>query len=159
MRSTRRSEEAMRLILLAVALAGAVIPCCGHSEPAQRPPEAPVAEPPPEPTFDGAIRRSQIVTVTQGGPGVFLQHVQLVPARAGGRFLGFRIRTWFPGNPELRTDRVRVGDIVLSVNDQGIVRPEHLMAVWSTLPSATELRVRLLRDGAEVLEVFPIVED
>lgn len=145
----------------ALVLAAVVLACaqgCGHDRAMERVEETPIevtrSAPPP-----GVILRSQLIAVLQAGPGMLLQQLQLVPQRDGKRFVGFRIRTWFPANPELQTDQIRVGDVVVTVNGQRIERPEDLMALWAQLPAASEVSVRVLRGDQEHDVAFPIFED
>lgn len=131
---------------------------CAHQQPIERVEETPFVE--PQPTRpEGSIGRSQLAAVLQAGPGRLLQQIQLAPQREGKRFVGFKIRTWFPGNPELQSNRIGVGDVVLAINGHRIEHPEDLMTVWGELSEAERVSVRLLRSGSEQDVVFPIVED
>ncbi|GMV44251.1 MAG: hypothetical protein AMXMBFR64_59670 [Myxococcales bacterium] len=141
-----------------IALGALVLAQCAHGRAVERVEETPLVVAPPREAREG-IPRSQLTAILQGGPGMLLQQLQVVPQREGKRFVGFRIRTWFPGNPDLQTDRIRVGDVVVSVNGRRIERPDDLMALWTTLPTATELTVHVVRDGGEHDLSFPIVED
>lgn len=143
---------------LGAALAAVGLAACAHQQPVERIEETPLTEPEPQ-RQDGTIGRSQLSAVLQAGPGRLLQQIQLAPLREGKKFVGFKIRTWFPGNPELQSERIRVGDVVLAVNGRRIERPEDLMTVWAELPAAERVTVRLLRNGAEQDVEFPIVED
>ena len=103
--------------------------------------------------------RSELRAILQAGPGMFLQQVQVAPFRERSAFVGFRIRTWFPGNPSMQSDSVRVGDVVTRVNDLPIERPEQFLSLWASLPTATSLKVELRRAGQPVTVLVPIVED
>lgn len=104
----------------------------------------------------GAIVRKELDAVLAGGPGRLLGWVTTEPYRSNGRFVGFRIAMFVRGAPH-KID-LRVGDVILAVNDRQIERPEHLFEVFETLATADELVFELLRDGERVERRYPIVD-
>ena len=118
--------------------------------PAAAPPQAPPAEParPAPLRRTGSMTRSELLSVLDVSPGAFLQHVETEPRLSSGRFTGWRIKSFFPGDPRFSQVDLHAGDVVLRVNGRGLERPEHLMAVWQALRGAYELVVEVERDGA-----------
>lgn len=104
----------------------------------------------------GAIVRKELDAVLAGGPGRLLGWVTTEPYRSNGRFVGFRIAMFTRGAPQ-KID-LRVGDVILAVNDRRIERPEHLFEVFETLAFADELVFELLRDGERLERRYPIVD-
>ena len=96
----------------------------------------------------GTIARSDLELFLNGSPGSFLQHVDSEPKFHGGRFHGWRVTAFFPGDTRFSAVDVRAGDVVLRVNGNSIERPEQLMQVWQDLRTSKELVVDLEREGA-----------
>jgi general secretion pathway protein C len=85
-----------------------------------------------------------------------LQHVELEAALDNGQFVGFRIVRLEP--PELwRGIDLQPGDVVTRVNGMPIERETQAYDAFMALKSAQELRVSMLRGGAERTVVFSIV--
>jgi type II secretory pathway component PulC len=158
-------------ILIALISMATNLSCGGggagaHAEP--RPPaQAPAAEqtaaaeaaPEVTPTRpEGTIARADLDAVLAGGLGRFLQGVETEPFREGGRFVGFRVLSFYPDDPALSSVDLSSGDVVVRVNGQSIERPEHAIRVWDSLRVASELVVDVLRDGEPRELRFAIVD-
>ena len=103
------------------------------------------AEPPLAP---GAIRRAELAKVLDASPGTFLQHVQTEPRFAHGRFHGWRVVSFYPGDARFAGVDLQAGDVVTRVNGKPIEQPDQFMAVWTELRTSKELIVDVERGGA-----------
>lgn len=95
----------------------------------------------------GTLPRDSLVEVLDRGVARFLQQVDTRPLKAQGRFVGWRLLEFFPGDERFADCAVKEGDTVLRVNGRSIERPESFKTVWDSLYTALELRVLLLRAG------------
>jgi hypothetical protein len=95
----------------------------------------------------GVIPRTELTRVLDGAPGRFLQHVSSEPRFRSGRFAGWKLVAFFPGDDRFSTVDLRAGDVVLRVNGSSIERPEHLIKIWDALRSSRELVVDVEREG------------
>jgi type II secretory pathway component PulC len=95
----------------------------------------------------GTIKRAELVKVLDAAPGRFLQHVETEPRLVGGRFHGWRLASFFPGDERFAAVDLEPGDVILAVNGQSIEQPDQLMKVWDALRTGTALVVSLERDG------------
>lgn len=116
--------------------------------------EAPPAQPKPAETAaspsaraDHTIGRREIDAVLAQSPGYFLQHVETKAQFRGGRFHGWRLIAFFPGDNRFSGVDLQAGDVVTSVNGKPIEQPDQFMAVWTALRSSSELTVDVERDG------------
>ena len=107
---------------------------------------------------EGQIARSELTPILEGGFGYFLQHVDTEPRLEGGRFVGFRLRSLYRGDPRFAAVDLTAGDTVTRVNGQSIERPEQALAVWNGLRVASELVVDYLRDDEPRQLRFAIVD-
>jgi len=82
--------------------------------------------------------------------------VQTEPARANGRFVGFRIRA-FAAEAPAAVD-LRVGDVVVAVNGKSIISPDDFFRVFQELEVASEVRFDILRAGKKECIVYPILD-
>jgi hypothetical protein len=128
---------------------------------ARRPGAAPTGEPlPTEPPTSVAatglapgpadarsIGRGELNRVLDAAPGRFLAKIDSEPRFRDGRFHGWRLRAFFPGDPRFARVDLRPGDVVVRVNGQRLERPDDLFSVWTALRTARELVVELERDG------------
>lgn len=141
------------------ALAIFLLAGCAASTPAPprraRPEPAPAA-PAPIPVSDGTLSRGELDAVLDAGIPAFLAKVETEPETADGRFVGFRIVSFFPGDARFAAGPVRVGDVVLAVNGLVIERPEHLFRVWQELRVASGLDIDILRGGRPERLSYPI---
>jgi S1-C subfamily serine protease len=122
--------------------------------------EAPDPEPPaPEPTRpSNTIVRSELDAVLEAGLGRFLQGVETQPHVVDGRFVGFRLVSFYPDEERLSSVDLGPGDVVTRVNGQPIERPDQALSVWNGLRVASELWIEYLR-GDEERELRYAIED
>lgn len=144
--------------------------------PPEAPPRAPDAEPPPAPlSIDpapasapgarvpfagpkGTIRRTELVAVLEHRPAAFLRKVDSEPHLENGRFRGWAIRSFFPGDPRFSSIDLQRGDVVTRINGRSIERPDQFIQVWEDLRQARELRVELLRNGQPHVSRWAIID-
>ena len=132
---------------------------CGGGTPAPRtePRPAPArAAAAPAPAASSALTRADVDAVLQAGIPAFLSRVEIEPEAADGRFVGFRVVSFFPGDARFSGGPIRAGDVVLAVNGLAIERPEHLFRVWQELRVASEISVDLVRAGRPTRLSYPI---
>lgn len=110
----------------------------------------------PRPT---SISRTALRGVLDAGPGRFLQRVELEPAFAGGRFVGFTVARWTSNTEPLSQGGLAVGDTVVRVNGRAIERPEQMFRVWEELSAAQELVVEYLHAQQRQELRYSITED
>ncbi len=101
------------------------------------------------------IVRSDLDELLAQGPAYILATVQSDSHKVDGRFVGFRIvsfRVDLDPCIDLRED-----DAITLVNGKSIERPEHFFEVFEALKTATEVRFDILRDGAPLALIYPVV--
>ena len=98
-------------------------------------------------TSTGTIPRTALTHMLDEAPGRFLQHVEIVPRFRSGRFHGWRLVSFFPGDPRFSAVDLQSGDVVTAVNGQPIEQPDQLMKVWESLRQDSALTVNVERDG------------
>jgi hypothetical protein len=108
---------------------------------------APDLKEPGRPPGAGSISRAELNKVLDAAPGRFLQHVQTEPRFVDGRFRGWKLAAFFPGDTRFAGVDLRAGDVVLGVNGHSIEQPEQLMEVWEALRFERVLVISLERDG------------
>lgn len=122
---------------------------------------AAVASAPPVARPAGVIYRHELMRATHEGRPPYLMR-QLGPEahKPNGRFLGWRITTVWPGDPELCAPGcdLRPGDVIVTVNGQPIQYPEQLSDQMAKLQTMDELRVQMLRDGKLTKKSWTIVD-
>jgi len=147
--------------LLALAL---LVGCGGaSSDPESTTPAPTAAEVEPVETYEppvtsGTILRAELAPVLDAGLGRFLQGVVTEPHLEDGDFIGFEIVSLYPDDPRFVRLDLKPGDVVTRVNGQSIERPEHAMAVWSSLRVASQLLVEYRQDGESKELRFEIVD-
>jgi hypothetical protein len=105
----------------------------------------------------GTVPRDSLVKVLDRGVARFLQQIDTRPLKARGRFVGWKLLAFFPGDERFADCAVKAGDTVLRVNGRSIERPESFKSVWDSLYTARELKVLLLRAG-RVYELHYAIE-
>jgi len=132
-----------------------VLAGCSAAE--TREPIAPVIvedEPDQERTYE--ISRREYEEVLKQGLQKVMRWYFVKPHYVKSAFVGFGVQEVV--KEELKKGPLRPGDIILTVNDLPIERPEHAMAVWRGLWSRKRLKLSLLRKGRKVVLEIPIVE-
>lgn len=102
----------------------------------------------PGPRAGGAVSRAAMIEVLDAGPGAFLAGIEMNAHFRDKRFDGWEIVRFWPGDARYAAVDVRPGDIIASVNGQGLQRPENLFEVWTALREADEIVVSGVRGGA-----------
>jgi len=133
-------------------------PMDGEQPPEEQKPESSLEQSYPR-VSTGAISRDDLLPVLDGGLGRFLQNVQTEPAFYKGSFVGFRIVSFFPGEPAFASLDLRRGDTVTRINGKPIERPEQAAAVWENLRTASTLVVDYRRAGEKHALRFTIVDE
>jgi S1-C subfamily serine protease len=95
----------------------------------------------------GTLARGELDQFLDAAPGAFLQRVEPEPRFVQGRFAGWRIKAFFPGDARFASVDLQAGDVVTRVNGKLLERPEHLMDMWQALRSSRELVVDVERGG------------
>lgn len=104
----------------------------------------------------GTIDRAALLRVLDAGPGALLRTLEVAPAFENERFVGWRIEQIVdPSSPVLGA-RLAPGDVVRSINERSLARPEHVLAVWQALRTADELRCEVWRDRTRLALRFAI---
>lgn len=157
-------HDARRSVVVGLCLLGAI--ACGHPKEAEdphvvesagldeTPAPAPVVESVDTPLTE--LQRAQVVKVVDDGLGKFLQGVELDASLNAGKFEGFRI-VRFTVPEDWRGVGLLVGDVVTSINDLPIERPEQAHAAFVGLRTAPALEVSYLRGGKPMRLSLPIV--
>lgn len=109
--------------------------------------DTPAEDAPPTPELTGAVARTALLEVLDAGPGAFLAGIEMNAHFSGKRFDGWEIVHFWPGDPRYAAVDVRPGDVIATVNGQGLQRPENLFDVWTALRAADEIVVVGLRAG------------
>ncbi len=154
------------LFILLAAMSFALTHCSGRSR--EQLPDGPLVEghgvgidpfQPSKPGEDqGTLERSEVDAVLNAGPQEFIKHVRVSPALLAGKFIGFRLVEFFPGDPRFARVDLHPGDVVTRVNGLPIERPEQVMKVWETLKVADELKVEYIRGGMVKVLRWKIVD-
>lgn len=106
----------------------------------------------------GVIARGDLMRVLDRGLGRYLQNIETEPEFHQGAFVGFRILSLFPGEPDYASLDLRPGDTVTRVNGRSIERPEQAVAVWEQLRTASSLVVNYRRGAEKHALNFRIVD-
>ncbi len=106
----------------------------------------------------GMIPRKQLLTFLDTRPAIFLRNVESEPRIDGGRFRGWRIVSFYAGDPRFRDIDLLSGDVVTKVNGLPIEQPDQFIKVWEQVRDAAELRVDMLRNGRPHIARWTIVD-
>jgi len=119
-----------------------------HSDPDKVDKTSKKMQPRTDASPSGAIPRAELAKVLDASPGYFLQHVQTEPRFTRGRFHGWRLVSFFPGDARFAGIDLQAGDVITRVNGKPIEQPDQFMAVWTELRTSNELVVDVERAGA-----------
>jgi len=106
------------------------------------------------------IYRDEITRATNGGrPAYLLRQLQPVAHRPRGQFLGWELQSVWPDGPELAAMcGLRAGEVIVAVNGLSMEFPDDRAKLLAKLETATELRVRRLRQGRLEEKAWNIVD-
>jgi general secretion pathway protein C len=106
----------------------------------------------------GTIYRAELNEVLDKSPGLFFQQVESQPYFVGGRFEGWRLISFFPGDARFGDIELKPGDVVTKINGMPIEQPDQFIRVWESMRSATELAVAVERGGERRTLAWKILE-
>jgi type II secretory pathway component PulC len=143
-----------RLLCLAVGLL--VLAGCSP-RPERREPVAPtlVTDDDEEAAAAAVIHRDRYEEVCREGLQKVMAWFFLKPHYSNGKFLGYELADIY--NEELQDGLLKRGDVILSVNDRSVERPEQAMTVWRELWGRNSLKIKLMRQGKVKVFDIPIV--
>jgi len=143
-----------RMLLLVVGML--VLGGCS-TRPERREPVAPtlVTDSDEETASTSVIRRDRYEEVCREGLQKVMAWFFLKPYYAQGKFVGYELADIY--NEELQDGLLKRGDVILSVNDRSVERPEQAMTVWRELWGRNTLKIKLLRHGKVRVFDIPIV--
>lgn len=99
------------------------------------------------------INRPALCELVKKGAQPFIRRVSVRPAFKARRFYGWRVLSYSgPG-------KVRVGDIIMRINNKTIEKPKEVMDVWDSLCKAKSFKVDLFREGKVERFDIPIVPE
>ncbi len=100
--------------------------------------------------IEKTMAKSELEAVVARGAQRFIATLRVEPHMVGGRFIGYQIAGFTADSPLLRGDSIRAGDVIISVNEESLERPEQFMKAWKVASSAKVLQVTLLRSGEKL---------
>jgi S1-C subfamily serine protease len=131
--------------------------CAGSEQAPPKPPSArpvaTVAKPAALPHAPGHIARRDLDALLPRGLPWLLKETWPEDVARDGKFVGWRI-VKVPG--AWGTDYVQPGDVVTSVNGKPLKTPDDLWVAWTSLATASEVRIAYERNGAPREVVLPI---
>lgn len=105
-----------------------------------------------------SIGRSEYEETVQAGMQTVLRWLFVKPAYgSAGKFLGYQVVEVY--KLEMKDGPLKVGDVLISVNDLPIERPEQAMLVWRGLWGRKSLKLTFQRDGKLKNLTIPVVDD
>jgi type II secretory pathway component PulC len=156
MRPGLRRPPVLRHPVLTTRVAALLSVCllagCGAADVPDEPaPEsdAEVTEAPREPL---TIYQDEMEAALQRGLQPLIADVNLRPVHEGGRFVGWRIQFLKPAEPPYRGCEVRPGDVIVTVNDSPLERPDQMMSAWKALETADHVTFHVIR-GDKPLDI------
>lgn len=102
------------------------------------------------------LPRDLVLRVLDEGPQPFISGIDVEPVFHSGKFFGWRLISFWSESSRYEGALVRVGDIILGVNGIPIERPEDVMGLWTSLRTAEEIRIELIRGGARRVVIYRI---
>jgi hypothetical protein len=141
--------------LLVLHVSACLLSCSGT--PHREPITPIIVEDEPEEAKDYRITRSRYEEVLKDGMQKVMRWYFVKPHYRGSKFIGFEVSQII--NEDLTDGPLRIGDVILRINDGAIERPEQALAVWRGLWNKKHLKLKLLRKNRAVIYDIPIVAD
>lgn len=113
-----------------------------------------IVEDEPQVEGDYSIDREEYEQVLKGGLQKVMRWYYVKPAYKGSAFVGFQVEEVL--KEELKRGPLKPGDVIVSINDLPVERPEHAMAVWRGLWNKKSLELVLIRKGKKLVYEIPI---
>jgi hypothetical protein len=107
---------------------------------------------------EGTLQRTDVNAVLDAGPGALLRELDLQAVLQGNTFIGWEIVSIVSASsPAARADLIP-NDVIRTINQQAVGKPDELMAVWNSLRTAPRLDVEMTRAGKPYMLSFAIVD-
>lgn len=123
----------------------------GPAEPERGETPSPDPEPEAPAPTPAAIAHTDLMAVLDRGPAFYRAAIGVEAVLIDGAFHGWAITRW-----DLPWTGLAAGDVVVDVNEVVLQRPDDLMALWELLRDASEVAIRVERDGAVEIRRFPV---
>ena len=147
-----------RLLVTCSSVLFACVCLLSCSGPGHREPVTPVIiEDEPEEAKEYSISRGRYEEVLKDGMQKVMRWYFVKPYYKGSKFVGFEVSQIL--NEDLLDGPLRIGDVILRINDGVIERPEQALAVWRGLWTKKRLKLQLLRKNRTVVYDIPIVAE
>lgn len=116
--------------------------------------DRPTPMPPPPPiierctaTIPGGVRRDAVVRVVDAGLGFWLRGVDVKPRLDEGRFKGWIVKRFYPGDVCYAGLDIREGDVIKKINGRSVERDTQAHDVFVGLRTAAAIVVDYEREG------------
>lgn len=117
-------------------------------------PSEPVAAAAPLRT--GEIDRARLTAVLDQGPARMLGALEVAAETRDGRFVGWRLVRFLPGAGALTGLDLIPGDVLVTVNQRSLSKPDDLSALWTELYAADAIVAEVRRGDALLTLRFAI---
>jgi len=106
----------------------------------------------------GTLQRSEVLDFLENGPATLLRSVPVTPVLEGDALVGYQIDDFFVNDSRFERIDLQRGDIVTAVNQDRLLRPEDLFAVWESLRAAPRLQIDVIRENTLRTLTWEIVD-
>lgn len=116
----------------------------GPSDAGEEPDGTETAE---SPQSAAVVSRAQIDRFIDKGPPYALTLVKVEPARADGKFRGFKLIAMERSAAQVVGPQLVPGDIVTHINGVRLEKPDDYLNAWKLLGEVSKIRIDFVRDG------------
>ncbi len=103
---------------------------------------------------NGAVSRAYLNHLLREGPGYVLDQLPVEEVVLAGKFIGWRLRELPPG---WDGGALHPGDLVTRINGLPLETPNEFWAAWTTLNTASELKIDYRRGEETLVLTIPVV--
>lgn len=126
---------------------------CGGAPTGPETPKTPPKEAPAPSVPEGSVDRQLLDSILRQGPPWMLERVPIEEVMEAGKFKGWRLQD-FP--VEWGSIDLQPGDVILSINDLPLERPDELFAAWTSMSASREIKLAYVREGEQRSLTIPI---
>lgn len=106
----------------------------------------------------GTLERAEVNGFLENGPVYVLRNVPVTPLLDGEDLIGYQINDFFVDDVRFERVDLQRGDIITAVNQDRLLRPEDLFAVWESLRTAPRLQIDVIRENTLRTLTWEIVD-